>query len=76
MSDFDVEIQKVMEENTANNLQAVVDHANETRKRVHELEEEITGFKLLIAQQHREFDNLRAQIVYLLNQQMGSGPTE
>lgn len=75
MSEFNVNFEKVMEDVRNQNLQSVIDHVNDSREMVNELKDEVAGFKLLIAQQNREMENLRAQIVYLLQNQMGSGPT-
>ena len=75
MSDFNVNYEKVMEDMRNQNLQSVVDHVNESRDMVNELKNEVAGFKLLVAQQNREMENLRSQIVFLLQKNFGSGPT-
>ncbi len=74
MKSGEKELRLAFEEVTTNNVKAVVDHSNETRKIVRELEDKLNSLGDLIRNYDTTIDLLKQQITHL-QMKMFSGGT-
>lgn len=56
---------KVHEETNTKNITACIAHANQTRKLVRELKEEVAGYKATVVEYEKKLEQLQTQITNL-----------
>ena len=56
------ELRQIFEETTTNNVKAVVEHTNETRRMTREFMDKVNGLEALLIQQKQEIDTLRTHL--------------
>ena len=56
------ELRKAFEEVTTNNVKAILDHTNSTRKSIIETQKEVKTLKQMITDQNETINNLRMQL--------------
>lgn len=59
------ELRKAFEETTVRNVQASIDHSNNTRKTVLELKKEVEELKDFVAQYNKRFEEMTKQLSVL-----------
>lgn len=65
MESGEKELRKAFEEVTTNNVRAILDHANSSRKMVRELEEKVLQLEELLRQYDNRFATMQNQITNL-----------
>lgn len=59
------ELRKVFEDVTTRNVTAVVDHSNETRKLIRELEDKIKSLENMVLNQQQLVAEMRSQLAFV-----------
>ena len=68
------ELKLAFEQTTTNNVRAMLEHGNETRRLLRELEERISLLEGIIRQQDTKFETIRSQLASI-QQKVFSGGT-
>lgn len=65
MLEGEKELRKVFEETSTNNIKAMLEHGNESRKLVRELQERLDHVETQLRQKEEKIESLRTSIVQL-----------
>ena len=67
------ELRKAFENVTTNNVKAILEHSNKTRKLIRKLEENIKRLENIVIAQNSIIDNFRIQLAAIQTQIYGGG---
>ena len=70
------EQRKAFEEVTRRNVIAAIEHGEETRKMVRELQENVRRLQNIILNRERDLESLKIQVVKLLTERYSKGTVE
>ena len=75
MEPGELEIRKIFEDTTTNNVKTGINFANDTRRLFRELEEKVTHLENIVRQQETTINDLRLSLV-VIQTKLFSGGTE